>query len=474
MPQPTPETLLNMSLDRTAGGRNNGGYWLAQQLHANGYTEDDARAVMCRFVSATRGNGPNPYTEREALGTLKAEYRRTAKQPWTSPGTSSPGEWKARRLRQAFPTAPPARTVNEPDPKSVAGFVRQRGKCEPIEGTPAAEYLTGRGIPADLFRAARCAYSPGWGQVGAAVVFPIRDEQGKTIAANGRAITPRPEGSKTKQTFGPMAGGVFCTPGALDADPVAVTEAPIDALTLHLAGLPCIATCGTSNLAPWVKDRLARSVRPGYSRTVYVAHDNDAPGEAAAARIGANLPLVRTVRLRPIRKDWNADLTAGGLDALREWLESEGGYADATQKGAEQSDNSPTAGEPIDADSCEQPPADWPPGLEPLAESHSSAVFSAVNAAMDRVDRYAEQVDLAAWIMEALADRPLPIRICPGVTISDPARYALAEAQTLLSGSPVLSRTARERLDQLGILPSPGGTTGEQPAGNLMEEPSVS
>ena len=456
--RPEPERLLNMALGKP-GGRNERGKGLARQLHANGYTEDEAGEVMRQWVGLVGGEGNGAYTDREAIATLRAEYRRPALDPWKAAGTSSPGDWKARRLRQVFPTAPPARKVSEPDPESVAGFKRQRAACLLIADTPAEEYLIGRGIPADLVRAAECAYSPAWGKIGPAAVFLIRNEQGKTIAANGRAITPRPEGEKTKQTFGPMAGGAFWTPGALDADPVAVTEAPIDALTLHLAGLPAIATCGTCNLAPWIKDRLARAVYPGHSRTVYTAHDNDPGGEQAAARIGANLALVQVRRLRPELKDWNAML-AGGLDTLREYLQGLGVCDHAGQEAAEQVENRPSPeldelaeDGPAECESCGETPGDWPSDLEPLAESNPSAVFSAVTATIARVDAYGDRVSLATSITAALSDRPQPIRITPGVTIGNLALFALAAARDILSDSPTLRGPAIERLGALGIAP---------------------
>ena len=484
MAQPTPETLLAMARDRIGGGRNNGGKWLADQLRDNRYTEEDARAVMLQFTSEIGGgDGPGAYTEREALATLRAAYRRPAREPWKT-GGEGPDQWrerKARRQRQAFPTGPPPATAPQPDPKSVEGFLRRRKTCKPIADTPAEEYLTQRGIPADLARAAKCAYSPSWGRILAAVVFPIRDQDGKPIAANARAITPMPEGSNTKQTFGPMAGGVFCTPGALDADPVGITEAPIDALTLHLAGLPTIATCGTSNLPEWVKARLATpapDTPPGYSRTVYVAHDNDQPGELAAARIGASLTLAKVHRLRPCRKDWNADLTAGGLDALREWLESEGVHPDSTQKRAadhtdrytknrppEQNDNRTT----VD-DSCGPAPADSLTDTQPPAESNPSGVFCD-SMTLDQpttVEHHGTEQDaaevaaLADQIRAELEGRPRPIRIGPGETISDLDRFATATARDLLGRSAMMARAARDRLDQLGITLHPQRTPGDQ------------
>ena len=190
------------------------------------------------------------------------------------------------------------------------------------DAPPGETYLVSRGITCELARSTSCKYAPSWGKIGGAVVFPIRDESGAVIAAAGRAI----EGNG-KQTFGPKSLGVFSTPGALEADPVAITEAPIDALTLALAGLSAIALCGTSGLPSWLIKLLATpstATPAGHSRTVYLAFDGDPAGEAAATRIGAKLHLVHAVRLRPKYKDWNQDLTTDGLESLREWLRTAG------------------------------------------------------------------------------------------------------------------------------------------------------
>jgi len=441
VPQATPETLLDMALTRAPAGRNNAGFWLAQQLHANGYGESDAEAVMCQFAASTGGAGKDPYTEREARATLKAEYKRPAKEPWASGNGGGPGNWqerKARKARQSFPTAPPVRRDPELNPDSVGRFRREFKRVKKITGTPAAAYLESRGIPEDLARAARCAYAPAWGSVGQAVVFPIVSEAGKPIAANGRAITETTP-DKQKRTYGPKVGGAFLTPGALEADPVAIAEAPIDALTLALAGLPAIALCGTSGLPSWLIKRLgspAADTPAGHSRTVYLAFDNDQAGETAAARIGAAMPLVRTVRLRPKGKDWNEDLTTGGLEALRKWLKEAGINGKATQYPAESPEaleSNPTAPFCDPGGEVELPPVPAP------VEDPSPAEMAA------RVEA------LADHIRARLAGRPLPIAIGPGESITDIDLYAVAEARSALSKSRFLAAPALERLALLGI-----------------------
>jgi hypothetical protein len=203
----------------------------------------------------------------------------------------------------------------EPDPESVAGFERQYSRCGPLEGTPGAAYLEGRGIPADLATAAGVLFANSWGKdIRGAVVFSVFGVTGDPIAAQGRAI----EGSG-KQTRGPLKLGIFYTPGALDADTVAICEAPIDALSLAAAGLPSIAMCGCSGIPAWLSSRLSTAARPGYSRTVYTATDADEAGDEAALKLADLLTLCTVKRLRPAgAKDWNELLTTHGLDELQQ------------------------------------------------------------------------------------------------------------------------------------------------------------
>jgi hypothetical protein len=66
-------------------------------------------------------------------------------------------------------------------------------------------------------------------------------------------------------TRGELGAGVFQTDDeALDEPLVIVVEAPIDALTLRVAGVPSVALCGT-NLPDWVPQALAfRQIALGF------------------------------------------------------------------------------------------------------------------------------------------------------------------------------------------------------------------
>jgi DNA primase len=86
---------------------------------------------------------------------------------------------------------------------------------------------------------------------------------------------------------GPIASGVFATPGALEAKVVAIAESPIDAQTLVSVGLPAVALFGCA-LGP---DRAALLRRLFAFRRVVLATDNDDAGDRAADELRAQLTL---------------------------------------------------------------------------------------------------------------------------------------------------------------------------------------
>lgn len=197
------------------------------------------------------------------------------------------------------------------------------GTPAPIEGTPGAAYLEGRGLPADFCARSGVKFAPDYyadkatGKRGrAAVVFPLRDTEGRTVAAQGRHLDPdaRPKALHTK---GGTNGGLFATPGAFDGPVLVIVEAPIDALTLALCGLPAVATCGAGNFP----DRLKRHA---LARVVLLAYDSDTAGDKASDKVTDALALAAPLavhRLKPNgAKDWNELLQREGRDALAAFL----------------------------------------------------------------------------------------------------------------------------------------------------------
>ncbi len=152
-------------------------------------------------------------------------------------------------------------------------------------------------------------------------MFPLRNGAGELVAIDTRAIAP--DARHKCISLGNKAGGVFATAGALKADPVAITEAPIDALTLAQAGLPAVALCGVSDGICWPDWLPARLMR----RTVYLALDSDKAGQAAAARLRPVLEAysadVRDLIPPEGVKDWNEALQRDGTIELPETTHQE-------------------------------------------------------------------------------------------------------------------------------------------------------
>jgi DNA primase len=138
---------------------------------------------------------------------------------------------------------------------------------------------------------------------------------GAVVAAHGRIIDPA---QKNKLSAGPIGAGVYWTPGAYVADPLVITEAPIDALSLAAVGLPAIALCG-KGVKAWAPKAFA-------GKRVLLAFDADQPGDDAAEEWKAALRFgTYAKRLRPEGgeggKDWNAMLMAHGPDGLADYLD---------------------------------------------------------------------------------------------------------------------------------------------------------
>jgi hypothetical protein len=200
---------------------------------------------------------------------------------------------------------------------------------QPLADTPGAAYLESRGIPLNVALRSRVRYHPCfYGRP--AVVFAVRDLEGTLTAMNGRYIDGKVDADGNKALAGRtcvrfeggLKRGVFATPGAWEAPVQVITEAPIDALSLHTAGAPTIALCGVT-VREWMLARLAW-------KTVHLAFDND-PSNAQGKRPGEEAYLAweaaltaygtRVERLRPAGvKDWNEALQAYGAEAMQQAL----------------------------------------------------------------------------------------------------------------------------------------------------------
>lgn len=193
----------------------------------------------------------------------------------------------------------------------------------PIANAPGGiAYLKNRGIPLSVAELAGVRFCPTWGATDnwegqPSVIFPLRGEDGRYIAAHGRATI---ESKVSKITRGPKSLALFETAAALGSPVIGICEAPIDALSLATCGLPAVAVIGTS-LPYWLRRRV-------FGKHILIATDNDPPGkddppgERAAQEWTPILTMygARVERLCPPRKDWNETLMANGVELVRSLL----------------------------------------------------------------------------------------------------------------------------------------------------------
>lgn len=148
-----------------------------------------------------------------------------------------------------------------------------------------------------------------------ALVFALRDFHGAIVSLHGRYIEHNQPKSRT---VGLKKYAAWASPNAWNTNyvpAIILTEAPLDALSLAVAGFPAVALCGTS--APeWLHRRCAFA-------SVILAFDADEAGDAMSLKLQAQLTCfgARCARLRPQGgKDWNEVLCTWRRERLSDWL----------------------------------------------------------------------------------------------------------------------------------------------------------
>lgn len=235
------------------------------------------------------------------------------KERWTQ-RDSKPFQSQDRRraaVKAKFEIKPKAEP--QPEPEELGKIEKIRAQypkwVAAFPGSPAAQYLESRGIPEKLAIAAGCGYAERWERGDRRVVFPVRDKASELVAISARAIDPEYIGPKV-DTRGPKKLGVFAIAGTLTAEIPIITEAPIDALSLAVAGFPAMATIGTS-WPEWLPKHCS-------FRASGIAFDADQAGDQAAEKLTAELWSARAIRLRPVGgKDWNDILITAGAEVIR-------------------------------------------------------------------------------------------------------------------------------------------------------------
>jgi len=188
---------------------------------------------------------------------------------------------------------------------------------QPLGGSRGETYLRERGLPLDVCLSAKVKWAPSWlGRP--AVVFPIYDDAGALVAAQGRHTDGRDD--LKARTLGSKKSGVFLTGGfwkqVRKGAPIIVTEAPIDALSLATCGFPALALCGKSGWPQWLPIRCA-------FKEVMLCLDGDIAGEEGAAKLSPILGSLgaKVRRVAPEgAKDWNEMLAKQGAHQMEEWL----------------------------------------------------------------------------------------------------------------------------------------------------------
>lgn len=300
-----------------------------------------------------------------------------------------------------------------------------------IPGAHAARaYLTRRGIASDpVAMDAGVRYSPKWQGNRPAVLFPVHDEQGRFMAAQGRYI----DGGGMKTTSaGSVGSGVFSTPGALPTKAdgrIILTEAPMDALSLHACGYPAVAFCGSGMKPKWVDVRCS-------FKTVYLAFDADEVGDKAAEEWTKRLmPFTRqVVRLRPDGgKDWNELLMRPGRAWLEDWLDAN---IAATESAPEppirprEAHRSPETGAAAENDLQPAPVPERRCARVPVGPAAWSNIAERLQneqwpKATDRVNRH--KAALLNWLLNAGGTAPYA-DIAAGLFVLDIVGYSFAAA----------------------------------------------
>lgn len=241
---------------------------------------------------------------------------------WIDRPATSRRERTRAALSRAFESAPPfalPAPSATPTPDKAHELRAQLHGLQRLDGTHGAAYLERRGVALDVARLAGARFAPSFfGR--AAVAFPLRDRDGQLVAVNARHLSGTPK----SRSAGLKSVGIFAGPvniggrvfGPLDADTpaVVIVEAPADALSLAMAGVPALAFCGTSG-PDWLPKACA-------FRRVLLGFDADEAGDRAADELAPTLASLgaRPERFRPEgAKDWNELIQIIGRDALADF-----------------------------------------------------------------------------------------------------------------------------------------------------------
>lgn len=248
---------------------------------------------------------------REGLSFVQACERlgampRAAARP-ASPAASSPG---------APDPEPPPQAWQE-SARLIIDAAHTRLCFEQSESaTRARLYLREkRGIFTNVWNCARLGFLPGSGyvtlyglNVPAGILIPWIDREGTVWAVNVRRPSNRP-GEKYRRIAGGSMGGLYQAWTVEPGRPVLVAEGEFDAMLAYdlVGDLVGVVTLGSASIvlpARWLPLLAGAPL-------ILAAHDTDAAGQEAAARLGALSARVRRLAL-PGGKDITDFVMSGG------------------------------------------------------------------------------------------------------------------------------------------------------------------
>lgn len=177
---------------------------------------------------------------------------------------------------------------------------RQAHYQSALPGSQGQRYIKARGLALDDALSMGFGYCPRFsGSRDERVTYPMRNQAGAIVGFEGRYCSPGEMPAAVRKCWADTdvkGAGLFLPSGSFNPDNLHITEGPFDAAALHMAGLNAASTLGTS-FPDWL-------IRACAFRHVWAAHDADAAGDQAAAKLQTALIGATVHRHRPPAGDW--------------------------------------------------------------------------------------------------------------------------------------------------------------------------
>ncbi|MCJ1901493.1 toprim domain-containing protein [Paracoccus versutus] len=310
-----------------SSGHRAGRYWLVGDVQNN-----PGRSMFVRLTGPASGKGAaGKWTDmatgahgdlldviRETLGL--ADFKDVAEEARRFLALPHPEPEKTRT---------PTGSTSSPAPGSPEASRRLFAMAQPIHGTLAAIYLSGRAITSLSGTSAlryhpRCYYRPDEHsptEIRPALVAAVTDLSGHQTGAHRTWLAPDGSGKAPVETprraMGDLLGHAVRFGAA--AEVLAAGEGIETVLSPRqvLPRMPMLAALSAAHLAA--------ILFPPSLRRLYVVRDRDPAGEGARDSLVARAASlgIEAISLTPVEGDFNDDLRRHGADALREALKDQ-------------------------------------------------------------------------------------------------------------------------------------------------------